>query len=195
MFHPLLMPTYLFAFILYYLPAPFVSFPVQHRWYILGLAFFTTFLIPGIGAYFMQRTGYIDSLEMEKREQRSLPLLFTGTCYAVTSYLFYREPVFDRVFYVAIGLIAASVFLTYIISLYWKISAHSVGMGGSLGLLLLLNRMAPEAMLLGPIMFFILLAGAVMSARLALNAHTPAQVYAGFSSGLLLAFIGGLISL
>lgn len=195
LFHPLLMPTFLFAFILYYLPTPFISFPMQQRWYILSLIIFTTFFIPGVGAYFMQRVGYIDSLEMDRREQRRMPLLFTGTCYAVTAYLFYREPMFDRIFYVGLGVIAASVFLTYFISLYWKVSAHSIGLGGGLGLLLLLNKMAPEALLFGPIVLFIFITGAVMSARLALNAHSPAQVYAGFGSGLLLTLTAGMIAL
>lgn len=194
-FHPLLLPTYLFAFILYYLPTPFISFPLQHRWYILSLIIFTTFFIPALGAFFMRKAGYIDSMELDKREQRLLPLLFTGTCYVVTSYLFHREPMFDRIFYVGMGLIAASVFLTCIISLYWKVSAHSIGMGGGLGLLLLLNKMTPEAMLFGPIVLFILMTGAVLSARLALDAHTPAQVYAGFFSGLLLTLCGGMLSL
>jgi hypothetical protein len=188
------MPTFLFAFVLYYLPAYFIGFPVGSRWLVLVLIFFTTFLIPGVGAYFIQRMGYLDSLEMDRREQRRIPLLFTGTCYAVTSYLLYREPVFDQLFYTIMGIIAASVFLTYIISLFWKVSAHGMGMGGTLGLLLLINKAFPEAFLFGPIIFFIMMTGVVLSARLALNAHTPAQVYTGFCSGLLLSLVAGIIS-
>ena len=154
---------------------------------VLAMIFFTTFIIPGLGAYALVRTGHIDTLEMDSREQRRLPLLFTGLCYALTAYLFYREPVFDQLFSLVMGLIAASVFLTWGISLFWKVSAHSMAMGGSLGLLLLLNRLVPEAELLSPIVFDTLVAGTVLSARLSLNAHSPAQVYAGFGSGFLLA--------
>lgn len=194
-FHPLLLPTYLFAVILYYMPASMITLPLQVRWVVLAMIFFTTFIIPAVAAYAMVRLGHLDSVEMYRREQRGLPLLFTGVCYAATAYLLYREPAYDAIFYFVMGIIAASVFLTYAISQFWKISAHSVGMGGCLGLLLVLNNLAPEALLIFPIVVAIFLAGAVLSARLALHAHTPAQVYAGFGSGLLLALVASTVAL
>nr|WP_255749807.1 hypothetical protein [Pontibacter liquoris] len=169
------------------MPESLLSLNVRGRWLILGMLFFTTFVIPGVGAYVMVRTGQLDSMEMDRREQRRLPLLFTGVCYALTTYLLRRETTFDSVFYIIMLVVTASVFLTWFISLFWKVSAHSVGVGGCLGLLLLLNRLAPEAMLVFPIAIAVFLAGAVLSARLALHKHTPAQVYTGFASGLLLA--------
>nr|WP_255709820.1 hypothetical protein [Pontibacter harenae] len=181
------MPTYLFAFILFYLPTYVVSLPPTNRWMMLGLIVFSTFVIPGLGAYAMMRAGQIDSLEMNRREQRRMPLFFTCLCYSVTTYLLHREPVFDAIFYFVMGTIAASVFFAFLVSLFWKVSAHSIGVGGSLGLLLVLNMIIPEALLLIPIMLMITIAGAVLSARLALQAHTPAQVYSGFGGGLLLA--------
>ncbi|WP_162427957.1 hypothetical protein [Pontibacter pudoricolor] len=193
--HPLLLPTYLFAFILYYLPAPTLSLPMQSRWIVLGMIFFTTFIIPGLGAYTMVRSGQLDSMEMERREQRRLPLLFTSLCYGITTYLLYREPAFDEIFYFIMAIITASVLLTYGISLFWKVSAHSVGVGGALGLLLLLSRLVPDVPMLLPISLSIILTGAVLSARLALDAHTPAEVYTGFGSGLLLALTAGMFAL
>ncbi|MFT2007042.1 hypothetical protein ACMA1I_00065 [Pontibacter sp. 13R65] len=194
-FHPLLLPTYLFAFLFYYLPAPVLSLPVKARWIVLSLIFFTTFIIPGLGAYTMVRTGHVDTLEMSRREQRSLPLLFTGVCYAVTAYLLQRENIFDRLFFVIMVILATSVFLTFLISLFWKISAHSVGMGGALGLLLVLSRLSPDTYMVPPLAMCIFVAGAVLSARLSLHVHTPAQVYAGFGSGLLLALAAAGLAL
>jgi len=194
-FHPLLMPTYLFAFILYFLPVASLSLPLQSRWIVLGMIFFTTFIIPGLGAFAMFRTGFIDSLEIDRREQRSKPLLFTGLCYGVTAYLFHREPVFDQLFYFIMGVIAASVLLAWLVSFFWKISAHGIGLGGAFGVLLLLNKMLPEAHLLMPIVLAILVSVAVLSARLALHAHTPAQVYTGFGTGLIMVLTAGSIAL
>ncbi|MBB6609446.1 hypothetical protein H7F15_00200 [Pontibacter sp. Tf4] len=193
--HPLLLPTYLFAFLLYYLPAPVLSLPMQSRWIVLGMIFFTTFIIPGLGAYAMVRAGQLDSMEMERREQRRLPLLFTSLCYGITTYLLYREPAFDEIFYFIMGIITASVILTYGLSLLWKVSAHSVGIGGALGLLMLLSRLVPDVPMLLPISLTIVLAGAVLSARLSLQAHTPSEVYTGFGSGLLLALTAGIVAL
>lgn len=144
LFHPLLLPTYLFAVILYYMPSSMLTLPLQVRWVVLAMIFFTTCLIPGAAAVVMVRFGQLDSVEMRRREQRALPLLFTAICYAATTFLLYRESAYDAIFYFVMGIIAASVFLTFAISQFWKISAHSVGMGGGLGLLLVLNNLAPE---------------------------------------------------
>ncbi len=185
--HPLLLPTYLFAVILYYMPSSTLTLPMRVRWIVLAMIFFTTFIIPTAAAFFMVRLGYLDSMEMDKREQRGFPLLFTGICYAATSFLFYREPVYDAIFYFVMGVIAAAIFLAFAISQFWKISAHGIGAGGTLGLLVVLHKLAPGALLIYPIIVAVFLSGAVMSARLALQAHTPEEVYAGFGCGFLLA--------
>ncbi|MBC5994951.1 hypothetical protein [Pontibacter cellulosilyticus] len=194
-FHPLLLPTYLFSFILYYMPASMLTLPLESRWVVLSMIVLSTFIVPGLGAYSMMRMGYLDNLEMDRREQRRLPLLFTGACYTLTAYLLYNTSALDQIFFFVMGLIAASVFLTYFVSLFWKVSAHSVGMGGALGLLLVLNRLMPDGSITMAIVVVIILSGAVLSARLALHAHTPAQVYTGYGAGLLLTITTAYIAI
>ncbi|MBX0333810.1 hypothetical protein K3G39_11235 [Pontibacter sp. HSC-14F20] len=194
-FHPLLMPTYLFVIILYFLPVSSISLPLQSRWIVLSMIFFTTFVVPGLGAFAMFKTGFIDSYEIDRREQRSKPLLFTALCYGVTTYLFYTESVFDQLFYFVMGVVTASVFVAWVVSFFWKISAHGIGLGGALGVLLLVNKLMPESGLLIPIVLMILVSGAVLSARLALHAHTPAQAYTGFLIGLMLVLMAGFVAL
>ncbi len=189
------MPTYLFGVILYFLPVASISLPMQSRWIVLGMIFFTTFIIPGLGAFAMFKTGFIDSYEIDRREQRSKPLLFTAVCYGVTTYLFQSEPVFDHLFFFVMGVITASVFVAWVVSFFWKISAHGIGLGGALGVLLLINKLIPDAGLLLPIVLAILLSGAVLSARLELHAHSPAQAYTGFLTGLLLVLLAGTVAL
>ncbi|MFC5271124.1 hypothetical protein [Adhaeribacter terreus] len=177
------MPTCLFGLILYFLPESLITFPMDKRWIILAAVFFLTFVIPAVGAYFMVRAGVVQNMQMQEREQRRLPFLFTTICYASTTYIFGRENLFGDLFYYIMLLITLSVFAAYVVSLFWKISAHSIGMGGTLGVLVFLHTLLPDAALLNLIVLFILLTGAVMSARLALQEHTPAQVYAGLLTG------------
>ena len=186
------MPTYLFYLVLYWLPESALTFPMDKRWILLTFIFFGTFLVPGIGTYAMFRYGLVNSLELGDRVQRRFPLLFTSFCYATLTYFFQRNLGFSELFYYLMLLITLSVFATYLVSLFWKISAHGVGLGGLLGLLALLNHLLPESGLLYLIILFVLVAGAVLSARLALNEHTPAQVYAGLLTGLV---IGGSLML
>ncbi|MGV3589173.1 MAG: hypothetical protein ACO1OF_19360 [Adhaeribacter sp.] len=187
-FHPLLIPTYLFGLVLYGLPQSMITFPAESRWVIMAIVFFTTFIVPGLGTYFMYRNGFISSMHVENRPERNLPFFFTTVCFAVTSYLFYQEQIFDRLLFYIMFLVTLSVFLVYLISFRWKISAHSVGLGGALGILFFLHANLPENFLLYFLVAAVLVVGAVMSARLALQAHTPAEVYTGF----LLGFLVGL---
>jgi hypothetical protein len=184
LFHPLLLPTYLFAIILYLLPESVITFPVESRWMLLSLIFVMTFFIPGLGTYAMVRFGMVQSMQLQDRLQRRLPFLFTTVCYATVTYIFRRESYFGELFYFLMALITLSVLATYLVSLYWKISAHSVGMGGGLGILILLNTLIPDSPIFYLVIVCLLVCGAVMSARLALNEHTPAQVYAGLLTGL-----------
>jgi hypothetical protein len=186
--HPLLIPTYLFCIVLYLLPPSVVTFPVERRWAIVVLVFCSTFIIPGLGTYFLYRQGYVGGLTLEHRPERNLPFFFTGVCFAVTSYIFHQEAYFDRLFFYIMTLITLSVFLTFLFSFRWKISAHAVGVGGALGILFLLNKMLPENQLLYIIVVGIILSGGVLSARLALDAHSPAEVYSGFLLGFSLSF-------
>ncbi|HSI89716.1 MAG TPA: hypothetical protein VK927_01305 [Adhaeribacter sp.] len=183
-FHPLLLPTYLFAIILYVLPESAVTFPREQRWVLLAGIGLVTFLIPGLGTYVLVRAGVVQSVMLQDREQRRLPLLLTAVCYAAVTYIFRNQNNLGELFYLTMLVITLSVFVTYMVSLFWKISAHSMGMGGALGLLILLNTLLPENPLSYLIALFVLLSGAVMSARLALNEHDPAQVYTGFLTGL-----------
>ena len=177
------MPTLLFGLILYVLPESLITFPMESRWIILAAIFFLTFVIPALGTYFMMRAGLIESLHLQNRAHRRLPFLFTTLCYASTTYIFGKENLFGDLFYYIMLLITLSVFASYVVSLFWKISAHGVGMGGALGVLVFLNVLLPDATLLNLIALFVLLTGCVLSARLALQAHSPAQVYAGLLTG------------
>jgi membrane-associated phospholipid phosphatase len=188
LFHPLLVPTYLFCIVLYVLPPSVLTFPVERRWAILVLVFCSTFLIPGLGTYFMYRHGYVGDLTLEHRPERNLPFFFTSVCFGITAYLFYQEAYFDRLFFYIMALITLSVFLTFLFSFWWKISAHAVGLGGALGILFLLNKLMPENQLLYIIVAAIILTGLVLSARLALEAHSPVEVYSGFLLGFSLSF-------
>ncbi len=183
LFHPLLLATYLFYIILYVMPTSVITFPTDKRWVIMAVIFFTTFVIPAVGTYFMFRNGYVSSMQVENRNERNLPFFFASVCYAVTTYMLYREAYIDRLLVYLMCLVTLSVFLTYLFSFLYKISAHSIGMGGVLGILLLLQAAFPDIYLLYVVLAFVILTGLVMSARLALDAHTPVEVYSGFMLG------------
>ena len=78
------------------------------------------------------------------------------------------------------------VLLTLIVTPFWKISLHMTAAGGLLAMLFILNFSGfgqfPYTLLM-----FILLIGALGSARLWLGSHNLGQVMAGFGGGFLIA--------
>lgn len=75
-----------------------------------------------------------------------------------------------------------SVVLTLIINLFWKVSAHAIGIAGVVGAVIGLSLRIHYN--LSPLIIMLIsLFGLVGFARLKLLAHTPSQVYVGFLVG------------
>ena len=145
--------------------------------------FVFTFLAPTIFALVLKKSGYITSLSMEDKRERTYPFLFTGLMY-VLFYFFsgdlsdFKAPVVVNIF--ILGAVI-SILLAGVISLSWKISAHMIGIGGLCGMFFVLNVWS--SILFSHLITSILLAGSVGFARLYLKAHTPMQILLGFLLG------------
>jgi len=183
--HPLLLPTLAFGVLLYISPIAVLSVNFETKWRLLLVIFLLTFVAPVLGVLVFYLTGGVESLTMKAKEDRHLPFMMTTLFYLGITTLFtvgkgFRElPVLS----VIIGSITFSIGLVTIITFYWKISAHSVGISGVVGFLLGLSIKFGEENLLYPLIITVLLAGLLMSARMYLNAHTPAQIIAGSALG------------
>ena len=79
--------------------------------------------------------------------------------------------------------------ISTIITYFWKISVHAIGISGIIGVLTRIAFSVQSIELLIFLMIGLILSGFVMSARLSLNAHTPKQIYMGFLVGFLISFI------
>ena len=158
---------------------------LPERWLVLAVVSGFTLGLPALGTGLLVHLGLADSVELREREQRTFPLLLAALSFGGAAWLLHRPALFDPLLAQMMAGMTLAVLLTLWITLYWKISAHGVGMGGALGLLLLLH-LGGEAGLAGAwwLAGTAATAGAVGSARLVLRAHTPGQVWAGLALGL-----------
>ncbi|RIY11524.1 hypothetical protein D0T11_06865 [Hymenobacter rubripertinctus] len=197
MFHPLLVPSYLFYVVCYQLPGVLMQPALPERWLVLAVAGGFTLVLPALATGLLVYLGLADSVELRAREQRAWPLLLAALSFGAAAWLLHRPALFDALLFEMMAGMSLAVLLTFGITLRWKISAHGVGMGGALGLLGLLHLSGSAGL---PGVWWLVgtaaVAGAVGSARLALSAHTPAQVWAGLALGLgLVAGLGLGLSL
>lgn len=187
--HPLLMPTLIFAIIFQFCPAA-VDLSPRDKVNMLWLLFVITFLFPFVSTfvlfYILKRGFSINDLLMENNSERFYPFLFTGLFYSAITYMFIND-IKDATIIVVMGGISLTVLLVAVITYFWKISAHAVGICGAWGFILVVSYFYPYEELIFPVGGLALLAGILMSARLYLRAHTNAQVYLGALLGLFMS--------
>ncbi len=193
--HPLLMPTLLFGLLLFQVPAVLGmdAFSGSLRLSLLVLIFVGTFAVPSLLIYYLFRSGYVQSLYLNTLADRRLPFFLTALIYLFLAYLFaFRMEGISSLapeIGILLGGIAVSILLVGIISLSWQISAHSVGISGVVGIIGSMMLRFGLTDLFFPLLLLVLLAGFVASARLKLNAHTPAQISVGLMLGLTVSFL------
>lgn len=193
--HPLLMPTFLFGLLLFRVPTVLGldAFSPSLRLSILVLIFVGTFMVPSLLIYYLYRSGYVNSLQLNTLADRRLPYFLSALIYFVTAYLFTFQmqglSTLAPEIGIIIGSIAVSILFVGLISLSWQISAHGVGIGGVVGVIGSLMLKFGLTDLFIPFLLLVMLSGFAASARLRLNAHTPAQVGAGLALGLLVSVL------
>lgn len=189
------MPTFLFGLLLFRVPTVLGldAFSPSLRLSILVLVFVGTFMVPSLLIYYLYRSGYVSSLQLTTLADRRLPYFLSALVYFITAYLFTFQmqglSTLAPEIGIIIGSIAVSILFVGIISLSWQISAHGVGIGGVVGVIGSLMLKFGLTDLFVPLLLLVMLSGFVASARLRLNAHTPAQVGAGLALGLLVSLL------
>jgi hypothetical protein len=181
-FQPLFIPLY--SVFLLFNTDTYITYAVtpEVRQFVYGVVAINSIMLPMAVFFFLLRKGAIDSLHMHTSRERSLPFLTVMLFQSSTYFLFLKMPLPSLIpDLVLAGVLSVGIAL--IVNFWWKISIHMLGMGGLVGTFIgLALRYQVDAMQL--IMVLILLSGSVGYARLRLDAHTPAQVYAGFLTGL-----------
>ena len=179
--HPLLMPT-LGLLVLFYSGTYLSYLPAQMKRWILVFTFISTYLIPLGSVYFMYYQGIVKSLHLRSREERLPPLVISLVMYVFCYYLIRRMNLPDPYNAFLMGAVI-SIAVSLLVSTRYKLSIHMVGTGGLLALIGYI-AFSMRVNLLFYLVVAALIAGIVGTARLVLKAHTPAEIYTGFFTGM-----------
>lgn len=207
LFHPLLMPTYMLAVLLLVNPYLFGvnswADPISKL--LLLRVFISTFLLPAVGVGMLRGVGFISSLEMPDKSERIGPYIITGIFYLWMFRNLTDNPQIPTAFTIFMLGAVIGVFLAFFINIFSKISAHAVGMGGMVAMVVITmflfsyDTFSLQTIWFGMLHFnmtvvllaALLAAGLTGTARLWLRAHIPSEVYGGFFVG----FLSQLIAL
>lgn len=184
--HPLLMPVITLG--LAFSMDPHLAYFIEpkSRWIILAMVGIMTVVFPLLSITLLWRSGLVSGPTLPMREERTAPYVMTLFYQAMAYYLMRRSDHDPATFALLFGGMVA-LLTTLLINLQWKISAHLVGIGGLIGALSGLVFLHGT---IGPLQLapFILVAGALGTARLLVSDHTPAQIYVGGAVGFLCTF-------
>ena len=180
--HPIFIPTITLAII----STKFLNIIIlsnQLNIIIIGTVIFTL-LFPLLSILYLLFTKRIKSLQIEEKEERILPILFT-IIWMLIGYYFLGNileyaPIVNSIY---LGMIA-TLGITLLITKYWKISLHMAAIGGCLGVFL--NLQYIYGGVINYVIFILILSGLLGYSRAILKAHNMQQIYSGFLLGVLM---------
>ncbi len=187
-FHPLLMPSYLFLFIIFFASTLMQPLQKESLLQVLSIIFIVTFIIPAISIGTLRLSNFISDLRLKDQKQRITPFLFVTCFYGISAYMFYTKLNINNLIFLIFAITTSLLFLLTVITYFWKISIHGAGIGGIIGFILALSFAYPIPHFALVFSASLIIAGLVAYSRLSLNAHTPEQVYGGVILGILLCF-------
>lgn len=198
LFHPILTVGY--VTVLLFLAYPVITFQIGQSNNQLELAlisiFSLTILLPLVSILVMKGLGFVQSFDMDNKEERVGPLIASAIFYL---WLFVNlRPVADLppgLSTFILGVLIA-IFISFFLNNFYKISLHGVAAGGfSIGLILI--RLNTDISFLWiemknfityisfdlVIMAVIIICGLIGTCRLAKQNHTEFQLYSGYATG------------
>jgi membrane-associated phospholipid phosphatase len=174
-------------------PSLFLLAPeIKDQLILLFLVFGT--LAPGFSFILMYRRRLISTIEMDDRTERVIPLFIVFSyCFILFLLFWLKAPngVLPKYIY-AIPLSGTILSVIFVVINNWtKISLHAAGGGILTGYLCAFSIQQLKFNYIIILIGFII-SGLIMSARLALNKHSPFQVYLGWCIAFIIAFICNL---
>ncbi len=179
LFHPVFVPT-ITVILVIKIYSNIIILENQAGIILLGTCVFSL-ILPLLSVFILLLTKKIDSLEMPKKEERFLPILF-GSIWMILGFYFMKEifsyaPIMKSIYLGAIYVMLTSLLITK----KWKISLHMLAIGGATGVFIMLEFLFGQNLML--LLITILISGILGYSRLSLKAHSLSQIYAGFIVG------------
>ena len=192
-FHPLLLPTFVFILLAYLYPYFNTPYTAKFFTEIVVFIFVCTFIFPSVSIYVMYKWNVISDMILTEKHERPYPMAMTSLMYIFFTKILFEKIGIDDAFIHIMYFIGFLILFATAVTYYWKISAHALGVGGVCGFLIQLNTQVFDNGMLISLMLSIIISGSVMTARLILKAHTQAQVYVGFGLGIGFGFFMSLL--
>lgn len=182
--HPLIVPTWAVLLLLFG-HTIMSGISLQIKGFFVVIVLLNTLIIPILCIGLLRSLKLIPDWSLNEPKHRIIPMLIVALGYISCAFMLSNLMMaflIRRFVFAALG----CVLLTLIVTPFWKISLHMTAAGGLLAILFILN-FSGFGQFAYTLLIFMVLIGALGSARLWLGSHNLAQVAAGFTGGFLIA--------
>jgi hypothetical protein len=164
----------------------------ERQYLVLGIVFFSTYVVPIISLIILKALGVIKSFQVESIKERKIPLFLMLLIFYILGWFLIMIPDFKDLGVLFYGTNLSLIVIYILFFFNIKTSLHIVSMSSALGFFLIYGTLNSISIL--PIaVIIIMLTGLLASSRLYLKAHTPLEVYLGFFLGITSQYVGYLL--
>ena len=194
-FHPIFVP--LVSTLLLMMANPYL-FGASRDLQLMFVIIYTIFY-PLVGVLLLRGVGFVDSLDIPEKKQRTGPYLISAVFYLWFFANIRNNPDFPVAFSIILLGSIIAIFLCFFINIFDKVSAHAAGSAGLLVNCLLICYLFSDGSLMVStkseflirismiyvVVFALFLAGLVAAARMKLEAHSFSQIIGGWCIGII----------
>jgi hypothetical protein len=183
-FHPVFVPVYVVAFLIYVHPYLFAGFSDRSKSMTMLQAFVMFTFFPIVTVLLLKALKFINTIYLRTQKDRIIPFVACGIWYFWIWYVWHNLPDYpSAAVQFALGIfIAASIGL--LANIYMKISMHAISMG--IVITFILTLAFREDVSFGVyISIALFMTGLVCTARFIISDHTPGEIYIGLFVGII----------
>jgi len=191
-FHPIFIPVYVIAFIVYLHPTYFAGFSEQAKQQTLLVVLLNMVFFPLLSIVLLKALGFIESIYLRTQKDRIIPYIACSIFYFWAYLVFRKQVMYPNVLPSFIFGVFLSCNAALMANIYQKISIHALSVGGWLGFFLVI-AFSQTMLMTWPVSIVILIAGLVCTSRLLISDHTEKELYTGLFLGLICQFIAAIV--
>lgn len=183
-FHPLFIPVYLTALVLFDHPLLFAGYDDGRKLRLLATIVVNLTFLPAVTVFLSWRLGFVSGMDLKTQKDRIIPLaaamIFYFWCWFVLRNFLEIPEVFRNFLLGSFLTIIAG----WLANISYKVSLHALGAGGMIAFLFILLFSA-EGGSAWYVAAGLLVGGLVSTARLLSGTHNPFEIYTGIFIGCL----------
>lgn len=181
--HPVFMPLIGCVFLYHSMPQSFedIKPKVLNGW--LGMVIINTIMFPIILMLLLKGLGFIKSIYLKDVKERVIPLIGTMVFY-FWPYLVAKNVAAPEAARILMLGNFWGIVLVFVITIFFKISMHSSGVGSLLGFTLVMSLLSQKILFL-PLPIVLMMCLLVFWARYSSNAHSAKELWLGIAVGIL----------